>query len=104
MTPRGDPPAPSAFPRPAPRGEPGKIFGGMVKKKQHSLGNSGESPTFANANRHETNHPNQKRERMKQEQYIPPRVEVIEVRCEAGFQASVEGWGGHEDLGSGTLE
>ena len=41
---------------------------------------------------------------MKEEQYIPPRVEVIEVRCESGFQASVEGWGGHGDLGSGTLE
>ena len=41
---------------------------------------------------------------MKEEQYIPPRVEVIEVRCESGFQASVEGWGGHEDLGSGTVE
>ena len=62
------------------------------------MGNSGESPTFANANRHETNHPNQKRERMKQEQYIPPRVEVIEVRCEAGFQASVGGWGDDVDI------
>ena len=41
---------------------------------------------------------------MNKEQYIPPRVEVIEVRCEAGFQASVEGWGGNHDLGEGTLE
>ena len=40
---------------------------------------------------------------MNKEQYIPPRVEVIEVRCEAGFQASVEGWGGNEDLGEGEL-
>ena len=38
---------------------------------------------------------------MNKEQYIPPRVEVIEVRCEAGFQASVEGWGGNHDLGEG---
>lgn len=35
---------------------------------------------------------------MKQEQYIPPRVEVIEVRCEAGFQASVECWGDDVDI------
>ena len=40
---------------------------------------------------------------MKEEQYIPPCVEVVEVRCEAGFQASVEGWGGNENLGEGEL-
>ncbi len=40
---------------------------------------------------------------MNKEQYIPPQVEVIEAQCEAGYQASVGGWGGNEDLGEGEL-
>lgn len=35
--------------------------------------------------------------------YEPPRVEMMEVACEAGYAVSLSGWDGTEDLGGGEM-
>ena len=35
--------------------------------------------------------------------YEPPRVEAVEVACEAGYMVSLDRWDGTEDLGGGEM-